>query len=103
MNPSRAFRRGFADGFTAPFLLIVGRRAPFTYSRVASDMVAWREVGSLVNQSCRQVGDLVPQGSRAAIVARVTTLMVSEQFSGPIAHPRHLREYEEICPGSADP
>lgn len=29
--------------------------------------------------------------------------MVSEErFSGPIAHPKHLREYEQICPGSAD-
>lgn len=28
--------------------------------------------------------------------------MVSEQFSGPIAHPRHLREYELIIPGSAE-
>lgn len=35
------------------------------------------------------------------MVARITTLMVSEHFSGPIAHPRHLREYEDICPGSA--
>lgn len=28
--------------------------------------------------------------------------MVQEKFSGPIAHPRHLREYEEILPGSAE-
>ena len=28
--------------------------------------------------------------------------MVSEYFAGPIAHPRHLRAYEEIQPGSAD-
>jgi uncharacterized membrane protein len=28
--------------------------------------------------------------------------MMSEMFSGPIAHPRHLREYEEILPGSAN-
>ena len=28
--------------------------------------------------------------------------MYSEQFSGPIAHPMHLREYEVILPGSAD-
>jgi uncharacterized membrane protein len=28
--------------------------------------------------------------------------MMSEQFSGPIAHPRHLREYDEILPGSAE-
>lgn len=27
---------------------------------------------------------------------------MSEQFSGPIAHPRHLREYEQILAGSAE-
>lgn len=32
----------------------------------------------------------------------MTSIIVSEHFSGPIAHPRHLREYEEICPGSAE-
>jgi len=25
-----------------------------------------------------------------------------EAFSGPIAHPKHLQEYEEILPGSAE-
>lgn len=50
----------------------------------------------------RQIGDLVPQASRAQVVSRITTVMMSEQFAGPIAHPRHLREYELILPGSAD-
>lgn len=36
------------------------------------------------------------------MVSEVTAIMESEYFSGPIAHPRHLREYESICPGSAD-
>lgn len=50
----------------------------------------------------RQVGDLVPQKSRGEVVKRLTSIMVAEMFSGPIAHPRHLRQYEEILPGSAD-
>lgn len=50
----------------------------------------------------RQIGDLVPQKARKEIVSRMTTLVLSETFSGPIAHPRHLREYEAICPGAAD-
>jgi uncharacterized membrane protein len=29
-------------------------------------------------------------------------IMVRESFSGPIAHPRHLREYESIEPGAAN-
>lgn len=32
----------------------------------------------------------------------MTSLIVSEQFSGPIAHPRHLKAYEEVAPGAAD-
>jgi uncharacterized membrane protein len=56
----------------------------------------------LQEQLSRQVGDLLPTGSRQEILRRITTVVYSEQFSGPIAHPRHLREYEEIIPGSAD-
>lgn len=50
----------------------------------------------------RQIGPLVNQGQREQIVLRMTQIMASEQFSGPIAHPRHLREYEFILPGSAE-
>lgn len=50
----------------------------------------------------RQIGDLVPQKARDEVVRRITTTVYSEYFSGPIAHPRHLREYEDICPGAAD-
>lgn len=56
----------------------------------------------LQEQLNRQVGDLLPAGSRQEILRRITTVVHSEQFSGPIAHPKHLREYEEILPGSAD-
>lgn len=49
----------------------------------------------------RQIGSIVPQNVRTQVVERVTTIMASESFSGPIAHPRHLREYEEVCPGAA--
>lgn len=50
----------------------------------------------------RQIGTIVPQGQREQIVARVTRIVQSEVFSGPIAHPRHLREYDLVVPGSAD-
>ncbi|MCC2612643.1 DUF2335 domain-containing protein [Neorhizobium petrolearium] len=49
----------------------------------------------------RRIGPLVPSGARGQVVSTVM-MMMSEQFSGPIAHPRHLREYEEILPGSAE-
>ena len=44
----------------------------------------------------------MPAGSRDEILRRITTVVYSEKFSGPIAHPKHLREYESILPGSAD-
>ncbi len=60
------------------------------------------DLAPLEEEIDRQIGDLVPQQARARIVERVTAVLVSERFSGPIAHPRHLREYEQIAPGSAD-
>lgn len=50
----------------------------------------------------RRIGEIVPQGVRAQVIAQMTTMVASEYFSGPIAHPRHLQAYEETCPGSAD-
>lgn len=60
------------------------------------------EPRTLEEELDRQIGEIVPQSIRAQVVARVTTIIASEYFAGPIAHPRHLREYEETCPGSAD-
>lgn len=50
----------------------------------------------------RQIGGLVSSGQREQIVSRVTRILLQESFSGPLAHPRHLREYEDIVPGSAE-
>jgi len=36
------------------------------------------------------------------VVVRVVQVITEENFSGPIAHPKHMREYEEILPGSAE-
>lgn len=61
------------------------------------------EQSDLVLEIERQIGPLVNQNQREQIVSRVVTaVMRSEEFSGPIAHPRHLREYEMILPGSAE-
>jgi uncharacterized membrane protein len=37
-----------------------------------------------------------------AIARKITQIAVSEQFSGPMPHPRHLKEYDEILPGAAE-
>lgn len=51
----------------------------------------------------RQIGPLVNQSQKEMIISRVVmAVQASEQFSGPIAHPRHLREYEDILSGAAN-
>lgn len=50
----------------------------------------------------RVIGPLVGGQQKELIVERLTSLVVSEKFSGPIAHPRHLEAYEQICPGAAE-
>ena len=59
------------------------------------------KVTDLESEIEREIGPLVGQSQREQIILRMTRL-VSEQFSGPIAHPRHLAAYEEILPGSAE-
>lgn len=36
------------------------------------------------------------------VTRRITQIAVSEQFSGPMPHPKHLREYNDILPGAAE-
>jgi hypothetical protein len=36
------------------------------------------------------------------VARRLTQIAVSEQFSEPMPHPKHLREYDDILPGSAE-
>lgn len=37
-----------------------------------------------------------------SVASRITKIAVSEQFSGPMPHPKHLREYDQILPGAAE-
>lgn len=59
-------------------------------------------VDEFAQEVSKRISNLVPTGQRAQVVAQVVSLVSEERFSGPIAHPRHLREYEDICPGAAD-
>lgn len=36
------------------------------------------------------------------VARQITRIVVSEQFSGPMPHPKHLREYEDTLPGAAE-
>lgn len=58
-------------------------------------------VADLAEEITKRIGNLVSGGSKVQVVAQMVSL-VEERFAGPIAHPRHLREYEDICPGAAD-
>jgi uncharacterized membrane protein len=56
----------------------------------------------LAQELAKRIGSLASPSQKSQIIAQVVSLVTEERFSGPIAHPRHLREYEEICPGAAD-
>lgn len=52
----------------------------------------------------RIVGPNIQGGQREQVLQKVAVYVQKreEQFSGPIAHPKHLEHYEQICPGAAD-
>jgi uncharacterized membrane protein len=61
------------------------------------------ELDDLAQEIAKRIGNVVPRGpQQAQVVAQMVSLVSEERFSGPIAHPKHLREYEDICPGAAD-
>lgn len=43
--------------------------------------------------------DLIPEDKREEIISRI---VLQEQYSGPLAHPRIVAGYEQFLPGSAD-
>lgn len=47
------------------------------------------------------LGPFVAAGKREQ-AAQVVVSILEESFAGPIAHPRHLEEYERIAPGASD-
>lgn len=55
----------------------------------------------IAEEIAKRIGSLLPRDQRLQVVAQVTSLVKEESFSGPIPHPRHLAQYEEILPGSA--
>lgn len=57
---------------------------------------------AFAEELAKRLNSIVSKDQRSQVVAQVVSLVTEERFSGPIAHPKHLREYEDICPGSAD-
>lgn len=50
----------------------------------------------------RVVGNVVTARQSKEIAERVSALVVSETFTGPMPHPRHMREYAEMIPDGAN-
>ena len=43
----------------------------------------------------KRVSSVVGRDRAAQVATQIVALYQQEQFSGPIAHPKHLREYQE--------
>lgn len=56
------------------------------------------ETDPFIAEVSKRVRSLVDKDQAGAVITQITSLY-AEKFSGPIAHPRHLREYEDIVPG----
>lgn len=48
------------------------------------------------------VSPFIPREKRTEVITQLTDILIHEAYSGPVPHPSHLREYEEILPGSAE-
>ena len=50
----------------------------------------------------RELEGKIQKRDLSAVTQRITQIAVSEQFFGPMPHPKHLREYNLILPGAAE-
>lgn len=50
----------------------------------------------------KYIGEILPKQQRGAVVERVVSYIRSERFSGPMPHPKHLAQYEQVAPGAAE-
>lgn len=60
------------------------------------------EYSSLEDELRKRLSSLLPKQGQEEVIRQIVSVTYREAFSGPIAHPRHLREYEAINPGAAD-
>ena len=78
-------------------------KVPETASKKRPPQFDGSDLDDLAQEIAKRIGNVVPRGpQQAQVVAQMVSLVSEERFSGPIAHPKHLREYEHICPGAAD-
>ena len=68
-----------------------------------SDNPPQKTVGTDIVEAIR--GELINDVSTKkadALSERISQLVISEYFSGPLPHPRHLAQYDDIIPDGAD-
>lgn len=56
----------------------------------------------MADEIAKRISSLVPPAQRAQVTAQVVSVVREENFSGPVPHPKHIREYEIAVPGSGD-
>lgn len=59
-----------------------------------------REIDTAIIEAVSE--EKLPAEIRATVVDRVTEIVAAEIYTGPLPHPRHLKQYNEILPGAAD-
>lgn len=60
---------------------------------------------SVVEEIERQLDPVLqnlPKVQREQVLAKITTVIQTEVFSGPLPHPRHLAQYDQIIPNGAE-
>lgn len=53
---SKAFRRGFVDGFTAPYTIFFADQEPISYQRKDLVKQSWAKVGKAVRSAMQDAG-----------------------------------------------
>lgn len=61
-----------------------------------------RAVATIEDLIEKELEGKVQRRDLVSVTQRITQIAVSEQFSGPMPHPKHFREYEAILPGAAE-
>ena len=61
-----------------------------------------RTIATIEDLIERELKGKVAGRDLTTVAQRITQIAVSEQFSGPMPHPKHFRDYEAILPGAAE-
>ena len=72
---------------------------PKSGANQSSDQGGLTEIREDIEQALEGV---VQRNKKGEVVETLVQIVSQEMYSGPIPHPRHLKAYEDVCPGAAD-